>query len=287
MQRPMTKKLDQYVDLEKLVTAIREIVGDDALDRVIMHGSYIIGNWNPETSDIDVTVLLRPVGLDRKRAIEGHLADLTERDDLGPLASRLAVVAIRASHPESLRAFPLCAESKMLERGVVIAEGPDRVVYEHLPRQEAKNWVMGRGIATAGRILDPQRWKVVSDELDAAETCADAHTAACMCLRALLYFHEIDPSSKEMRWKVGKLLERLIEAMPAATRLSGVEAVLPDHHYHLLPRTPATVQQARAALAAAIRLHRLAYRTVQINDLGDLTPASYFRRRRTTTEITA
>lgn len=285
------------LNIPALVTAIREIAGD-SLDRVIIYGSFVYGGWNAETSDIDVAVLLRFLdftSVEHKRLLKieralRHLRYSDEANTLGPLADRLEFFVESVERVEALRHFHPCMESKLLRNGRVIWSSPTPIEDPAFFHAEARRQVVDRGMRAANRIIDRAREGVlltafryalnpdraILADHDHAQQCADAHTAACMCLRALLYLHDIDPSNRSMRWIVSALIAKLITADPEAAKLAALADKLPDHYCRDCYLDSATEEEVRAAIAASIRIYRFANAKTGFGD--DLIPTSHIRR---------
>lgn len=275
-----------------LVEAIREIVGDEHLDRIILFGSFVDGGgWNPEASDVNIAVLLTfpdfapdsdvmtlfNEATDQQRytaSIEQSLEKLRDRADLTSFASRLAFFVADAKQVERLRNFAPCMPSKLLN-GDELYANPERRIYPSLPAEEARNLVIQRKMTYAAQLIDSARQEIFdrpvhrkSDEFygnheSNAAICSDAHAAACSCLCAMLYRHNIDPSIDKIEWKTEELLKRLSKVVPEVIDsfvLTGVYLSLPNHYDASFPQEPAINSQARLALSAAIRIFHFAYR---------------------------
>jgi predicted nucleotidyltransferase len=270
--------MDENLNIAVLVTAIREIAGD-TLDRVVLYGSYIYGGWSPESSDVDVAVLLQPLdlsgvahspsqmlGVSQKRCadIKRSLFKLQSDRNFGELTAQLAFYVEDADIVERLRDFTPCMESKLLCNGRVLWSATDAHQYEALPVDEARRHVIERGMRAALCIIDRARHDCLVTELITRDwhgrQCNDAHTAACMCLRAMLYQHDIDPSDRSLRWIVSALIYRLKSVLPEAASLAKYADKLPDRFCRDYLVDDATRKEARAAIAAALHICRFASR---------------------------
>lgn len=278
------------IDLGAVMRAVVDLVGEH-LDRVIVYGSLINGNWNKETSDIDVAVLLREPPDPNADAeptsetvfqqverfqdwrkltnqIEKRLDELKDREDLGGLADRLNFFVEDAFTVEQLRDFAPTMESKLLRKGLIMWVNPVPRQYSPLPHNEARDYYVQRVIRAATNLVEHCRHQaLVLDHRAAAkpnwdwsryygQLCVDAHRAACMYLWALCYYHGIDPSDKAMRWRFCALVDRLSAVVPDVARLFALQDKLPDRYRIDGFDTRSTREEARAASAAALKVFR-------------------------------
>lgn len=245
--------MNAQILLDALVLKIRDVAGDH-LDRVVLYGSFPWGGWDPETSDIDVAVLLRDVDRETLRTIEREIDRLGGDGAFGPASDRLAFVVRPAAEFEALRAFEPCMESKALRLGSVLWESPTPAMYPVLPETEARRLVVERGLTVAAAKADYARiglrrsrrrgkWREIE-----GIACEHAQMSACFSLRTLAYARGIDPSEKVVRWSVAGLLGLLGIDAPACA------AALPDDY--CTPGHDRTEEESRRACAAALRIYR-------------------------------
>lgn len=252
------KAQERGFDLDRLVTAAREVLGDK-LDRVILYGSLVWGKWDPVSSDIDVAILVREgadMSYETTHAISSRL-------DCDPLQILLRT----AASFEALRAFEPCMESKALRLGIVLWAAPEPIAYLVLPEADARREVVRACLRAAKRNIQLASYFMLEDQArvrarpkedwlrnhDNKNFGDNAHSGACWALRACCYHQSIDPSAKSIRWSVPGLLG-LLNRPPEC-------AALPDHlcqdHDNFCVGDMFD-HEVRQALTAAIRTYRAA-----------------------------
>lgn len=243
-------------DPDRLVAAARDVLGDK-LDRVILYGSFVWGDWNPESSDIDVAVLVH-------ESVEATY-DTTQAISRQLECEQLQILMRSAASFEALRAFEPCMESKALRLGKVLWSHPEAVTYPVLPEADARRKVVSTSLRAAKRSIrlasylmreDQARGRAEPNEdwhrnYQNKNYCGEAHRGACSALRACCYHLGIDPSAKSTRWSVPGLLGLL--GRPAEC------GALPDS----LDRErefdgDLFDRDVRQALTAAVRIYRSA-----------------------------
>lgn len=251
-----TKAKVHGFDPDRLVTAARDVLGDN-LDRVILYGSFVWGNWNPESSDIDVAVLVREsvdISYETTHAISSQLE-----------CDSLQILMRSAASFEALRAFEPCMESKALRLGKVLWSHPEATTYPVLPEADARRKVVATSLRAANGSIRLASYLMREDQArgraepkedwhrnyDNKTYCTEAHAGACWALRACCYHQGIDPSAKSTRWSVPGLLQLL--GRPAEC------SALPDH-FEIEKEFDGNLfgRDVRQALTAAIRIYRLA-----------------------------
>lgn len=269
--------MGQHPELESIIPHILEaahsVVGD-GLERVILYGSYVWGNRQPD-SDIDVAILCA----DDVKISQLALMKACKFDD-----AIIQFYAAKASKVDSRRRFRICMDAKIANDGLVLYDSGRR--YEAKDADIARTEVVReRYRHSAAALLHAMRSdRIVAREPDKTMSTFAAMTeaeqsllratmstfttmtvakqsllSATFTLHAYLLAHDIDPSPRVLRWSVANLLDAATWINPAwSVRKPDAAALPPEYQYpetRFLEENGISTAEAKQAMLAAIRIH--------------------------------
>jgi hypothetical protein len=199
-----------------------------AIDRIIGYGSYFWGGYCPDTSDIDLTVIV--CRTDGRPVSENELACIC-----APVEASCLVIDV--FEIESYRNLMSVMYGKLLGNGIVLyANDETREIREAakalaMPYLVARDIYAGKCHANARLLMT----EVINDvkflrgpPSRIFRVAAAAQTAAMLMLWSVLYEADIDPSDKTIRWDFHKLLTVAAALRPELTSLIRYAKGLPS-----------------------------------------------------------
>lgn len=188
--------------ISTLVDGVSSILGGN-LSKLVLIGSAIRNDFDPETSDVDVVILVNV----QPNRISRELFDLKQM-----LENRFSVECQFAIpervHVERWAEFELCWQGKVSNGVTLFDSGNDFSSYR-IPREQAKKEVVAHYMIQSDQWLKRSLLYQADDFplLSEWEACR----AACRALQAVLLRYEIDPSPKTLRWNIRGLFETAAE----------------------------------------------------------------------------
>jgi len=192
-----------------LVDGVVDVFGE-ALSRMVLLGSAIRDDFSPETSDVDVAILI----------VDPPFADVFPRQDLLRLKRDIAAscnlnveFSIRQdSEIERWSEFELCWEGQAA-RGIVLIEAEQPVDQFKLPRDQAKLEVVTHFLCQSDKWLK-RASGYRTDDLRLMASW-EASRATCRALQAVMLRYEVDPSPKATRWDIRWLFDSAVSVSPS------------------------------------------------------------------------
>lgn len=251
--------MGQPPELDSIVPHILEaahsVVGD-GLERVILYGSYVWGQRQPD-SDIDVAILCA----DDVKISPLALMKACKFDD-----ANIQFYAAKTSKVDRRRRFRVCMDAKIANDGLVLYDSGRR--YEVKDADAARAEVVReRYRHSAAAILRAMRSdRMGTREPDKTMSTFTAMTvakqsllSAAFTLHAYLLANDIDPSPRVLRWSVANLLDAATWINPAwNARKPDAAALPPEYQYPetlFLEDNQISMTEAKQAMFAAIRIH--------------------------------
>ncbi len=198
------------------------------IDRIVGYGSYFWGGYCPNTSDIDLAVIL--CRTDGERISKSDLADACVLID-----SSCMVVDI--FEIETYRNLTTTMYGKILGRGINLYRNADTSAIRDAAATKALPYEIARGKWVQTCRTDART--LLADSFNDAKllagppsrifrVAASAQTAVVLMLWSRLYEADIDPSDKSVRWDIEKLLTIAAESRPSLSSLVRYAKRLPS-----------------------------------------------------------
>jgi predicted nucleotidyltransferase len=213
-----------------LVDGIFDLFGAN-LSRLVVFGSAIRDDFDPETSDIDVAILLNHLPDDAHAGLSGLQCSIKDKLNLNvQFAIQLCAVVDRWAN------FELCWEGKVAS-GHVLIHSVEPSMYAPLDRDLVKAEVINNYLRQASQWHRRGLCYLIDDGLPILSEW-EACRSACRALQAVLLRGEIDPSPKSIRWSLGTLFEQAVAADP---RLEAVRSEVNGLNHSLASQEMADV----------------------------------------------
>lgn len=183
-----------------IVETVRNRIGD-GLERVIVYGSYVWGNHQPE-SDIDIAILI------------ADDVKLSAYDFIKAIDRPFSLYVCSARKADSLRRFRVCMDAKIVNDGIVLFDSGRR--FDALDADAARSIVVAEHLKRATdalrRTLKDRRFLRLNPNDTLAEYSAMSIARQSLCaaafgLQAYLLDQNIEVSHKKLRWSVDNLIE--------------------------------------------------------------------------------
>lgn len=243
-----------------------------ALGLALPHQVFLYGSWAwgcPRAdSDIDICVFgTEHLGFKKEDAL---LSAIQEQAPNLPW-DRIELNFEDLRELMRSRKFSQCIVSKIWTGGIELWSAPEdvraanmtTVADAELSALDAKlEWVRGYELKAFAVLISGRK----SDFMPAWEYAQNAYTGACFSLWALLYDANIDPSPREFRWRLWRLLEIASWVDGSLKKLEPLLAALPERfcRENISDEISETSEEeSRKALAAAWWIHRAAKRSIR------------------------